>query len=191
MAVLKIARLGNPVLRQIAEPVDPAQLTAPGEENELQQFIDDLVDTMRQEGGVGIAAPQVDRSLQIVAVEYESNERYPDGDEIPLAVLVNPVITWQSEGTSTFWEGCLSLKEFRGLVRWPREVRVEAYTRNGEKISIEAKGFMAVVIQHEIDHLHGKVFLDRMEDMTQLSYNEEFFQYWVESEAAAPASGSL
>ena len=83
MAVLKVARLGNPVLRQIAEPVDLAQLTAPGEENELQQFIDDLVDTMRQEGGVGIAAPQVDRSLQIVAVEYESNERYPDGDEIP------------------------------------------------------------------------------------------------------------
>jgi len=190
MSVLNVTRLGNPVLREIAEPVDLSQLTAQGD-NELQQFMDDMVETMHQEGGVGIAAPQVGRSLQIIVVEYQSNERYPDGDDIPLTVLVNPVITWQSEETTTFWEGCLSLKEFRGLVRRPREVHVEAYTRDGEKVSIDAKGFRAVVLQHEIDHLHGKVFLDRMDDMTQLSYNEEFFEYWVEPEAASPASESL
>ncbi len=184
MAVLSVTRLGNPVLRDIAQPVDLEQLKD-SENNELQQFIDDLVETMHVEGGVGIAAPQVGRSLQIIVVEYEGNERYPDGDNIPLTVLVNPVITWQSEDTSTFWEGCLSLKEFRGLVRRPREVHVEAHTRDGEKVFIEAKGFMAVVLQHEIDHLQGKVFLDRMDDMTQLSYNEEFVKYWVEPETVA------
>lgn len=190
MSVLKVTRLGNPVLRAIAEPVNLEQLIAPGD-NELQQLIDDMIETMRQEGGVGIAAPQVGRSLQIIIVEYESNERYPDGDGIPLTAFINPVITWQSEETSTFWEGCLSLSEFRGLVRRPKEVHLEAYTREGEKVSIEAKGFMAVVLQHEIDHLHGKVFLDRMDDMTQLSYNEEFLEYWVEQAETAPASESL
>lgn len=93
MAVLPIAYLGHPVLRRVAEPVDLNVLTAPGD-NELQTFIDDMIDTMHDEGGVGIAAPQVQRSLRIIVVEYHGNERYPEGSEIPLEVYVNPIITW-------------------------------------------------------------------------------------------------
>lgn len=185
MAVLTVARLGHPVLRQVADPVDLAALTAPGDGNELQTFIDDMIDTMHEEGGVGIAAPQVQRSLRIIVVEYQGNERYPDGSEIPLTVYVNPVLTWTSEETSSFWEGCLSLKDLRGLVERPSACTMEAYTRYGEKVVVEATGFLAVVLQHEIDHLDGKVFLDRMTDLTKLSYEREFATYWVQQPEAA------
>ena len=182
MSVLNVARIGHPILRQKAEPVDLKALTAPGT-NELQRLIDDMVDTMRDEDGVGIAAPQVARSLQIVVVEYRMNERYPDQDEIPLTVLVNPVITRSSEETSSFWEGCLSLKDLRGLVTRPREVTVEAHSRQGEKMVVAAQDFLAVVLQHEIDHLHGMVFLDRMQDLTQLAFDDELQTYWTEKKA--------
>ncbi|MCF8719958.1 peptide deformylase [Nitrospina gracilis] len=187
MAVLPIAYLGHPVLRRVAEPVDLNVLTAPGD-NELQTFIDDMIDTMHDEGGVGIAAPQVQRSLRIIVVEYHGNERYPEGSEIPLEVYVNPIITWTSEETKEFWEGCLSVKDLRGLVRRPSACTMEAYTRQGEKVVVNAEGFLAVVLQHEIDHLNGKVFLDRMDDLTQLSYEKEFMTYWVKpaEEAVEP-----
>lgn len=180
MPSLKIARLGNPILRQQARPVDLEKLKGTPDP-ELDKFIDDLIDTMHEEGGVGIAAPQVGESIQIVIAEYLRNDRYPDQDDIPLAVLVNPVITHYGNGELSFWEGCLSLSDLRGLVTRPDEVTVEAYDRKGEPMRIEAKGFYAIVLQHEIDHLHGKVFLDRMTDLTQLSYNEEFQTYWVEA----------
>lgn len=183
MPVLNIARLGHPILREIAQPVDLKALTASGD-NELQQLIDDMIDTMREEGGVGVAAPQVARSLQIVMVEYQQNERYPSQDDIPLTVYVNPKITHASKETASFWEGCLSLKDLRGLVTRPREVTVEAFSREGKKIVVEAKGFLAVVLQHEIDHLLGKVFLDRMTDLTQLAWAEEWETYWAEKEPA-------
>jgi len=185
VAVLEIARLGHPVLRQIAQPVDLKELTDPGD-NELQTLIDDMVDTMRAEKGVGIAAPQVARSLQIVIVEYQKNERYPSQEDIPLTVYVNPVITWSGGEPGSFWEGCLSLKDLRGLVTRPQEITVEAYSRQGEKMMVEAKGFLAVVLQHEMDHLQGKVFLDRMTDLSQLAFVDEWQTYWVEKEPAAP-----
>ena len=183
MSVLSIARLGHPILREIAKPVDLEALTAPGD-NELQQLIDDMIDTMREEGGVGIAAPQVVRSLQIVIVEYQQNARYPSQDDIPLTVYVNPVITRSGSETASFWEGCLSLKDLRGLVTRPREVTVEAFSRDGKKMVVEATGFLAVVLQHEIDHLHGKVFLDRMTDLKQLAWAEEWETYWTEKNTA-------
>ncbi len=181
---MNIARLGHPILRQIARPVDLQDLKAPGE-NDLQQLIDDMIDTMRDESGVGIAAPQVARSLQIIIVEYQKNERYPAQDEIPLTVYVNPVITRVSEETSSFWEGCLSLKDLRGLVTRPSAVTVEAVSREGEKIVVAAEGFLAVVLQHEIDHLKGIVFLDRMTDLTQLAFADELETYGAEEEPAA------
>ncbi len=185
MAVLKIARLGNPVLRQTARPVDLEKLNGDAGE-ELQQFIDDLIDTMHHEGGVGIAAPQVGKSIQIIIAEYHANERYPDQKDIPLSVLINPVITRYGNETLSFWEGCLSLNDLRGLVTRPDEVTVEAFDRKGQPVTIEARGFYAIVLQHEIDHLHGKVFIDRMTDFTRLAYDEEFQEYWLE-EAGQPA----
>jgi len=183
-SVLKVAHLGNPILRQIAQPVDLEELTADGS-NEIQGFIDDLIATMHDEGGVGIAAPQVARSIQIVVLECEANDRYPEGESIPLTVLVNPKITRYSEEKTTFWEGCLSLKDLRGLVPRSCEVTVEAYNRQGEKVVIEAEGFLAIVLQHEIDHLQGKLFIDRMTDLTKLAYLDEFEEFWLPEEAAA------
>ncbi len=181
MPVLNIARLGHPILREIATPVDLKALSA-SDDNELQQLIDDMIDTMREEDGVGIAAPQVARSLQIIIVEYRQNERYPSQDDIPLSVYVNPVISHAGKETASFWEGCLSLKDLRGLVTRSKEVTVEAFSREGKKMVVEAKGFLAVVLQHEIDHLLGKVFLDRMTDLTQLAWQEEWETYWTEKE---------
>jgi len=179
MPALKVAKLGDPVLRQKAKPVDLDSLTS-SHNNEIHGFIDDLIDTMHKEGGVGIAAPQVARSIQIIVVEYSENERYPGEKEIPLMALVNPTITRYGEEKVEGWESCLSLIDLRGLVTRSKEITVEAYKRNGEKTLIEASGFLAVVLQHEIDHLHGKVFLDRMTDLSKLAYQEEFEKFWKE-----------
>ncbi|MZH46565.1 MAG: peptide deformylase [Nitrospinae bacterium] len=182
MAVLKVAKLGNPVLRQVAKQVDLKELA--DQQNGLQQFIDDMIDTMREEGGVGLAAPQVNRSLQIVVLEYDNNDRYPGESSIPVTVLVNPVLSDYSEEEALGWESCLSLIDFRGLVPRSTSVTLNAYDRDGNKVEKRASGFEAVVLQHEIDHLNGKVFLDRMEDLAQLSYQEEFEEFWLKKESA-------
>jgi peptide deformylase len=182
MAVLKVAKLGNPVLRQIAKKVDLKELADP--QGELQKFIDDMVDTMREEGGVGLAAPQVNYSIQIVVLEYENNERYPEESPIPVTALINPVLSEFSEEKALGWESCLSLIDFRGLVPRSTSLLLSAYDREGNKIEKRVSGFEAVVLQHEIDHLNGKVFLDRMEDLTQLSYQEEFEEFWLKKDDA-------
>ena len=180
MALLKIAKLGNPVLRQVAKPVDLNELTDPV--SELQGFIDDMIETMYHEGGVGLAAPQVNQSIQIVVLEYAENKRYPGETSIPLTVLVNPVLSDYSKETKDGWESCLSLVDFRGLVTRSTTITLNAYDRHGGKIQKTVSGFEAVVLQHEIDHLQGFVFLDRMKDFTKLSYQEEFDKFWVKQE---------
>ena len=181
MTVLKISKLGNPVLRQVAKPVDLNDLA----KSEMQTFIDDMIETMHHEGGVGLAAPQVNRSIQIVVLEYAENERYPDEVSIPLTVLVNPVLSDYSQETKEGWESCLSLVDFRGMVPRSTTVTLNAYDRQGKKIQKTVSGFEAVVLQHELDHLKGFVFLDRMKDLTQLSYQEEFEEFWLKKEDAA------
>ena len=181
MTVLKIAKLGNPVLRQVAKSVDLDDLA----ESSMQTFIDDMIETMHHEGGVGLAAPQVNRSIQIVVLEYAENERYPDEVSIPLTVLVNPVLSYYSQETKEGWESCLSLVDFRGLVSRSTTVTLDAYDRQGKKIQKTVSDFEAVVLQHELDHLKGFVFLDRMKDLTQLSYQEEFEEFWLNKEGAA------
>jgi peptide deformylase len=180
MALLKIAKLGNPVLRQVAKPVDLNELSDP--EGELQAFIDDMIETMHHEGGVGLAAPQVNRSIQIVVLEYTENERYPGEISIPLTVLVNPVLSDYSQETKDGWESCLSLVDFRGLVPRSTTITLNAYDRHGGQIQKTVSGFEAVVLQHEIDHLQGYVFIDRMKDFTKLSYQEEFEKFWIKKE---------
>ncbi len=175
MATLKIAKLGNPILRQLAKPVDLSNLA----ESSMQTFIDDMIETMHHEGGVGLAAPQVNRSIQIVVLEYAENERYPDEVSIPLTVLVNPVLSDYSQATKEGWESCLSLADFRGLVPRSTTVTLNAYDRHGNKIQKTVSDFEAVVLQHELDHLKGFVFLDRMKDLTKLSYQEEFEEFWI------------
>ena len=177
MALLKIAKLGNPVLRQVAKPVSLNELVDPG--SELQTFIDDMIETMHHEGGVGLAAPQVNRSIQIVVLEYAKNERYPGEVTIPLTVLVNPVLSDYSSEKEEGWESCLSLVDFRGMVPRSTTITLNAYDRLGKKIQKTVSDFEAVVLQHEIDHLKGLVFLDRMKDFTKLSYQAEFEKFWI------------
>ena len=182
MALLKIAKLGNPILRQVATAIDLNELVDP--ESGLQAFIDDMIETMDHEGGVGLAAPQVNRSVQIVVLEYTENARYPGEISIPLTVLVNPVLSGYSKETKEGWESCLSLVDFRGLVPRSTTITLNAYDRHGKKIQKTVSGFEAVVLQHEIDHLQGLVFLDRMKDFTKLSYQEEFDKFWIKKEGS-------
>ena len=185
MSLLKIAKLGNPVLRQVAKPVDLDELV--DNESQMQVFIDDMIETMHHEGGVGLAAPQVNRSIQIVVLEYAENERYPGEVVIPLTVLVNPVLSDYSSEKKEGWESCLSLADFRGMVPRSTTITRNAYDRLGKKIQTTVSGFEAVVLQHEIDHLKGLVFLDRMNDFTKLSYQTEFEKFWIKKEEATPS----
>ena len=171
--ILKVARLGHPVLRQVAKPLPPEQIATPA----VQQFIDTLIDTMYEYDGAGLAAPQVHVSQQIVAMEVSKNPRYPEAPEIPLTVYINPEITPLTENMDEDWEGCLSLPGLRGRVPRYTQIRLRAYDRQGTRIDFVAEGFHARVIQHECDHLQGKVFLDRMRDMSSLTFMEEFQKY--------------
>jgi len=179
MAILKVARLGNPVLRKIAEPVSPEGIGAPA----IQQLIDDLIETMVEYDGAGLAAPQVHVSQQIVVFEVEGNPRYPDAESVPLTVLINPKITPTTQHIEEDWEGCLSVPDLRGKVPRYTQVRIEAYDRRGKRLNYIAKDFHARVAQHECDHLIGKVFLDRMQSMESLSFMHEFMRYMVGSKA--------
>ncbi len=185
MAVLKVAKSGNPVLRRKAESVDIKRL-AQGDD-ELQTFIDDMVDTMRAEDGVGLAAPQVDRSLQIVVMECDTNKRYPDRPNFGLTVLVNPTIVFYDEEKDYGWEACLSLPGLHGWVPRSRSIRIDAHDREGRAITLEAEGFPAVAAQHEIDHLNGILYVDRMDGLEKLCYQEEFEQFWIPKQESASA----
>jgi peptide deformylase len=178
LAILKVARLGHPVLRRVAEPVSLRDLARP----ELQQLIDDMVETMHEYVGVGLAAPQVHVSRQIAVLECESHPRHPEMAAIPLMVIVNPVLTPTSAETEADWEGCLSIPEFRGVTPRHRHVRLEALDRRGERIDLVATDFFARVLQHETDHLDGRVYLDRMPDLHTLCHLQEWTRHWLPAE---------
>lgn len=174
MALLKIAKLGNPVLRKHALPVDPTEINKPA----FQQFIDDMFETMHEEPGIGLAAPQVSRSQQFMVMDC------PGEDGFPATVLINPTIVYYGPNQVENWEGCLSVDGLRGKVVRPSMIRVKALDRHGLPLDFDATGLYAVCIQHEIDHLIGKVFLDRMTDLSTLTQLDEFTQYWKQDPAA-------
>ena len=173
MSILKVCRLGHPVLRLESKRVSKELLASPA----IQKLIDDMMETMVEYYGVGLAAPQVHESLAIAVIESHG----PRGD-IPMTVLVNPEVTVLDQSNLEDWEGCLSIPDLRGRVpRW-RKLRVDALDRKGNKIQITAEGFFARVIQHEFDHLMGKVYLDRMPDLKTLCHLAEFQRYWLPAE---------
>jgi peptide deformylase len=175
MAILKIARLGHPVLRKVAAPVDPSEIRSA----ETQRLIDDMVETMREYNGAGLAATQVHVLKQICVIEVHGNPRYPEAPAIPLTVLINPVVTPLTEEMEDGWEGCLSVPDMRGVVPRFGSVRLEARDREGSWIDVVAKEFFARVIQHETDHLNGMVYLDRMRDLSTLTHLAEWNKYWL------------
>jgi peptide deformylase len=173
MSILKVCHLGHPVLRMESRRVSPDSLARAS----TQKLIDNMLETMVEYYGVGLAAPQVHESLAIAVIESDG----PRGT-IPLTVLVNPEVTVLDDQLIDDWEGCLSIPDFRGRVpRW-RKLRVDALDRKGKKIKITAEGFFARVIQHEFDHLMGKVYLDRMLDLKTLTHLPEFQRYWLPPE---------
>ena len=176
MAILKVSRLGHPVIRTPAQAVPKDAITSAA----LQRLLDDMIETMREYDGVGLAAPQVHVSQQIAVIEVTENRRYPGEGPIPLTILINPKIQAASKKQLEDWEGCLSVNEFRGRVPRAESLDVEAYNRKGEKVRFHARGFFARVIQHECDHLMGKVFLDRMPNLSTLTHLKEFVRYWQE-----------
>ncbi|HEV8533833.1 MAG TPA: peptide deformylase [Methylomirabilota bacterium] len=175
MAILKVARLGHPVLRQPALPVPVEEIRSP----EIQRLIDDMVETMREYNGAGLAAPQVHVLKQICVAEVNGNPRYPEAPNIPLTILINPVVTALTAEMEEGWEGCLSVPDMRGMVPRYAAVRLEAYDREGQRIEGELKEFFARVVQHETDHLHGVVYLDRMRDLATLTHLAEWNRYWL------------
>lgn len=164
-SVLKIATLGHPVLRQVARPVSREELRGP----DLQRFVDDLVATMRDANGAGLAANQVHEPIRVCAIEIKNNPRYPYKPNWPLTVLVNPVVTPTTDETFLVYEGCLSVPNLRGEVRRHAGVRVTGWDRDGNDVDFEVKGLTAGTFQHELDHLDGKVFVDRVEDTRTLT----------------------
>ena len=170
--------MGNPVLRHKAGKLTPQEIKTP----ENQRLIDNMIETMREYDGVGLAGPQVHESKRIILIEVMENPGDPQTSEIPLSILINPVITPLTDEKIPGWEGCLSIPDIRGKVPRYTKIQVNALDRNGKVLNFKADGFYAVVIQHETDHLDGILFLDRVEDMSTLTYLTEYARYWVERE---------
>lgn len=177
MTLLKIAQIGEPVLRQRAEHIPIEELQSA----RIQSFIDDLIETMRDARGAGLAANQVFMPLRICAIEVRDNPRYPYKPNYPLTVLVNPelVIVGSKPAGESFsnFEGCLSVPNLRGRVRRACAVRVRALNRHGEPITIDVRGLTAGTFQHELDHLDGVLFVDKLEDPRSLCTWEAFERY--------------
>jgi len=174
MSILKIAHMGHPVLRHHARSLDKTTVASPG----VQQLIDDMIDTMQEYRGVGLAAPQVHEELRLfVALLTE------DSDETTEAtVLINPEIQPRSATSEVGWEGCLSIPDIRGRVSRYTEILVRALDRSGQEVELILKDFPARVAQHETDHLDGVLFFDRMRSFESLTYMEEYARFWAKDE---------
>ncbi|MFK8004270.1 MAG: peptide deformylase [Polyangiales bacterium] len=168
--VLPIAQIGEPVLRKPAALIEPGELAG----EEMQRFIDSLIATMRHACGAGLAANQVFVAKRVCVMEVGDNPRYPYKPNIPLTVLVNPVLTPLGDETFDSYEGCLSVPNLRGVVKRPVGVRVDALDRFGQALTREVWGLSAGTYFHECDHLDGKLFVDRVEDTKTLCTWEAF-----------------
>lgn len=169
MAVRTILKMGDPRLLRIAAPVTDFDSPA------LLALVEDLFDTMRAANGAGLAAPQIGEDLQLVVFGFEHNERYPDAPPVPLTVLCNPVVEPIGSEQVDGWEGCLSVPGLRGVVPRFARVRYRGFDPLGRPIECSAEGFHARVVQHECDHLIGRLYPTRMTDLTRLGYTSVLF----------------
>lgn len=165
-----ISRMGNPVLREQAQSISKEYLFSDG----FRQLLVDLKDSMDHYGGIGIAAPQIGVSLQVAIIELVGFNRYGEEVNLPLTTFVNPTLTSLDETLQGFWEGCLSVPGMRGYVERPKKVRVNYWNEKGEPQELVAEGFLATVLQHELDHLFGVLYVDRIKDTKLFSYQEEY-----------------
>jgi peptide deformylase len=169
--IREILKMGDPRLLRIAPLVPPAMLGSA----ELDALIADMFETMQAADGVGLAAPQIGVDLQLVIFGFEHSERYPDAPEVPRTILLNPVITPLSQDMEEGWEGCLSVPGLRGAVsRWSL-IRYEGIDPKGARIERTAEGFHARVVQHECDHLIGRLYPSRITDFSKFGYTDVLF----------------
>ena len=187
MSILKVARMGHPVLRAKARPLSATEIRSP----RIQQLIDDMFETMREYQGIGLAAPQVHASVRLFVAGLEAKkdrniDEEDDDDQdrqsVPLMALINPEITPVGRESVEDWEGCLSIPDIRGRVPRAREIVVRAYDRTGKRTEMRVSGFTARVIQHETDHLDGILFFDRMISFESLTFLDEFGRFWSHRE---------
>ncbi len=178
MAIKELTRMGNPVLRKVAKEYELSEV---GSQSFLS-LIEDLIDTMNENGGIGIAAPQIGISTQVAIIKLpEDSGRYSDVEASELFIIINPKIEVVDSEKQGFWEGCLSVPGLRGFVERPKKVKVTYFDKDATKKEIILEGFLSTVFQHELDHLFGKLYVDRITDLTKLSYEEEYLDYWIDS----------
>lgn len=183
--VLNITHLGNPILRQ------KAQLIKDVSNPEVQNLIDSLIVTARKSQGVGIAAPQGGQSLRLFVVASRPNSRYPHAPEMPPTAMINPRVIRYSDKMVKDWEGCLSIPGLRGLVPRYSWIQVEFSDRAGKLQSCEFTDFVARIFQHELDHLNGVVFLDRLESLNDLYSEQEYQRTILQQSLSNPPQGNV
>ena len=173
MVLRKIAQIGHPILRQTASEVPREEITQP----RFRQLVSELIETMRDAHGAGLPATQIYEPWQVCVMEVGENPRYPYKPKLPLTVLFNPVIEPLSDERIESYEGCLSVPNLRGVVqRWAR-VRVTGYDAEGAPFEREVAGITAATFQHEVDHLFGRLFVDRVEDPSTLTTWDQFSRF--------------
>ncbi len=168
-----ICRMGHPVLRQMAENVTKDFLKT----DDFGRLIIDMNDSMKHYGGIGIAAPQIGVSQKVALIELIGFNRYGEEVNLPLTTFINPRFEVLDAEVQGFWEGCLSVPGLRGFVERPKHVKVFYMDEHGHDQILEAKGFLATVLQHELDHLFGVLYVDRIKDPKLMTYQEEFEEY--------------
>jgi peptide deformylase len=174
MSILKVARMGHPVLRERAKPLDKSDLRKPL----VQKLIDDMVETMHEYHGVGLAAPQVHEGVRIFVAMLDDD---PDSRS-EAVVIINPEISANGDAREEGWEGCLSIPDIRGMVPRFTDISLKAIDRDGKALQLRLRDFPARVAQHETDHLDGVLFFDRMQSMATVTFLEEYSKYWAKDE---------
>ncbi|MGA0586141.1 peptide deformylase [Dyella sp. KRB-257] len=167
----EILKMGDPRLLRVAPPVPDTMIGS----TELDTLIADMFETMRDAGGVGLAAPQIGVDLQLVIFGFEHSERYPEAPEVPRTILLNPVITPLSQDMEEGWEGCLSVPGLRGAVSRYSLIRYRGVDPQGAPIDRRAEGFHARVVQHECDHLIGRLYPSRITDFSRFGFTDVLF----------------
>ncbi|HEX5129158.1 MAG TPA: peptide deformylase [Usitatibacter sp.] len=169
MPAREVLRMGHPVLREKAKPIEETGTP------ELRQLVADMKETMAAKNGAGLAAPQIGVSQRVVIFGVDKNPRYPDAEEVPFTVLVNPKLTMLTREVESDWEGCLSVPGMRGVVPRYTKLRYTGTDEEGNPIDRVAEGFHARVVQHECDHLDGILYPQRMQDMSTFGFTKELF----------------
>ena len=169
MAIKEILKMGDPRLLEDSKPIKDLNAI------DLDQLIQDMIDTMEANDGAGLAAPQIGINIQLVIFGFKRNDRYPDAEEVPFTVLINPKITPMGDEIEDGWEGCLSVPGLRGVVPRYKKISYQGIDQYGKKIERKVDGFHARVVQHECDHLFGILYPMRIKDFTKFGFHEVLF----------------